>query len=1674
MFHRSGRFVLAAALAALTGWFAGCAQNVGDINRTQPHKIDTSILTDGKPWWFLQTVVDVPPSTQFTFVGESSFPPERIVWDVQENWLIAYRNYEFITGSQTTYSQALATGLVVPGMNPTPVDQQDYTGTSHTPYFGTPVAAYPILSHFDVEREYNAQTGEQDNVIVENTTDRPWYERQYIRVDWSNNSFGGFNFLSAGMGVGEFDPTQTLVSPVAYYPDDEDPTNKDRAEITPAYIGIVNKLSYQAEVDTQASQYYGQTIYKCMDFSALVGTSLGDCGPGEVKVRLSFEKIPDNHDYIPRVFTDKDEQMFGMWQQSRSVYDPQRGYLESNLAANQFAVMHHIWQKDHLATDPTTGQACDPNDMGANPNCVMPLNQRTPKPIIYYVSDSWPAYNDPTHQTMWKHAALLAEDYDDDMRGVAAAALRGGPNSVEAQYLQPNKIPSPDTSKISYGTDGKVSYSGTIGLDYLAYPPDTRYLDPQKYGYEGIRPNMSYVKGDGTFCTALDLETPGTCTPCDPTKQYCMGIGHVPYAVVPRMFMMCHNPVMPRIVKDANGNTIADKSDSTNPASFDFSTVGDPDACDPRSDAERTAQPLNPQMGDLRYHMLAWVPQPDDNSPGGIGEPAMDPVTGEIVTAHAYIYARAVENLATYGADLVTVMNGWESVSQFLAGSVAENYVQAQLDAQAQGYGVPSHPPPVFSAARLAGMLGDSSHPTQSRRLVEQVRSQVLGHMRDPNSIGDWVTQNWYRMMNDPNGPAFGLLQQPLSDDVVKGFAPMFAQNGNQGIQNQLPQAVAQSISLGQMIAPPSTSHWNSQYKAMRAVFNDRHILGQDEIEPTAVRLAQYYQQKFQKNDPCKGTYSDTSGADYKTCIWESARQEILGNLWRSYSLHEVGHTFGQYHNFAGSTDALNYFDPYWSIRQENTIPVSAVSTNPNSQFLASRLGSVPAIDNPNDVNNGQPAVLAPEWMQAPSMDQLGQGLREYQYTSIMDYNAKFNSDFQGIGKYDHACRMYAYANTVEVFDSQQLPNVPPNADQVNHGHQVHDTLLVPFNRHYTMYPWLINDGLASELQNGGKKTTLAEGIQKMIHARKWVRYSDLMNPNPTDALAHANGLPNAASLSSSLMVPYRFCSDIYNTGEAHCLWFDEGADAYEQANGFIQEYKLNYLFNNFKLGRESFDVYDNEISYQQRLWERNFNLLVTIYQQMFNDEFIVRYQNKQVDSSGDPMWMCPEGGLVDHIQGVQCGLDRLTASIDIVDFFTKILQTPTTDTYNYDTGTGTFCPSSYGLCAADGFNGSTGPGQPGYPTGATPISLLPGNDSKYDISQYSLNEYGMLFLYKPTVIGMYLDKVLAINALSYPYSYIVGQLNSQPLSFLLSMNDLFFRDVEPAIGGFIADDPKWAPKIAVYNNPTDPTHPPITLYRNSHALQSVTQPQGLSGPMNPWCPAPSKDGGNPFCSGDPTVTSYEQDPAQLQAAGYQIFNVDPGPVYYEKLAAAYLGAVWLTAPIDNQQFIQSLKVSVKGNTYDAAQLQALSCGDGSTCSPGTPSCEDGTACTQPGTQCPSDSSICLPRGYSCADGSSCQGICQNPASPSATTCNPLRYAEVTDPQSGYTYYAVRYVPSFGNITDPNGITAKDYYSTGYQLVQLAAKEQASGTAVGVGAGAFLDILRGVYYYWMTDPMMNY
>ena len=165
------RFVGFLALTGVTAMLVfGCAESRPPINRVQANALDKSFFvgpnlsdpSDDPEFYFGTRIIDEPYGLgQGFWMFQSIGSLARIKWDIEETLLIARLTYERISNS-------------------------DYHG-SQTSNSGQIVAEFTIQSHFDIKNDYNTQTGEQLNVIVENTTDRPWYERQYFRVDWSKN-----------------------------------------------------------------------------------------------------------------------------------------------------------------------------------------------------------------------------------------------------------------------------------------------------------------------------------------------------------------------------------------------------------------------------------------------------------------------------------------------------------------------------------------------------------------------------------------------------------------------------------------------------------------------------------------------------------------------------------------------------------------------------------------------------------------------------------------------------------------------------------------------------------------------------------------------------------------------------------------------------------------------------------------------------------------------------------------------------------------------------------------------------------------------------------------------------------------------------------------------------------------------------------------------------------------------------------------------------------------------------------------------------------------------------------------------------------------------------------------------------------------------------------------------
>src|SRR6056297_323292 len=165
------RLATATAMLVVLGMTIGCAQKVGDIDRTQPNLIEKDQFQTDDEWYVQQTVVDTDMQGSVIFEAYQS-SLKRVRWTVTERVLYAHSAVELAEGLNEDFDE----------------EESRRTGV---------VAAFPIQGHFDVQRAYNAATGEPSNVIMENASDRPWYDRDYMRVDWSRNMADGYGMFGS-------------------------------------------------------------------------------------------------------------------------------------------------------------------------------------------------------------------------------------------------------------------------------------------------------------------------------------------------------------------------------------------------------------------------------------------------------------------------------------------------------------------------------------------------------------------------------------------------------------------------------------------------------------------------------------------------------------------------------------------------------------------------------------------------------------------------------------------------------------------------------------------------------------------------------------------------------------------------------------------------------------------------------------------------------------------------------------------------------------------------------------------------------------------------------------------------------------------------------------------------------------------------------------------------------------------------------------------------------------------------------------------------------------------------------------------------------------------------------------------------------------------------------------
>jgi len=325
------RRLLICALAVVGA--TSCASERAPINRVQANALQKSFFVgddladpkDNPEFYYRPTIVDVDyGATQDSlFTASGAQTMARISFEITEDLLVARLTYERIadtTGNGT----------------PSSPDQNS----------GQIVAAFKIESHFDVKRAYNPTTGEELNVIDENTTDSPWYARQFMRVDWSQNLITSAYQLDTLAALTAFDGTFEY-EPVAYSATNPADPDAPLFDANSGYFDITNKLFVTPQKVFTPFGYL-PACYLTPDFFGGTGPT-GNCNPSEVKVRLSFRRVVDN-DYEPVHWDGARMDMFGMFttgtvSPDRLGYDRNYGVVDDKWY--RFVSRHNIWERSH-------------------------------------------------------------------------------------------------------------------------------------------------------------------------------------------------------------------------------------------------------------------------------------------------------------------------------------------------------------------------------------------------------------------------------------------------------------------------------------------------------------------------------------------------------------------------------------------------------------------------------------------------------------------------------------------------------------------------------------------------------------------------------------------------------------------------------------------------------------------------------------------------------------------------------------------------------------------------------------------------------------------------------------------------------------------------------------------------------------------------------------------------------------------------------------------------------------------------------------------------------------------------------------------------------------------------------------------------------------------------------
>ena len=730
-----GRRGLALVSLALLGLAFGCGDQEPPINRVGVNVVEKSLFEGS--WYMARTVIDVDyeGSALGTFPGDAASDSAqsftampRVRWLIDKDTLFAYRDYSLAQGGDGEWK------------GPAP--------ESERPGVNEPVAAFKIEKHFDIRRDYNPSTGEEQNVVVENDTDKKWYERQFMRVDWSKNLLPGFYGqtynLNELLGVWKREPADLYVQKQSVFPDSWQPRfdrmtcdgsaddNKACSEEQRDFADDYKRdelyhMSFVTqevlspglvpELDDATGQQTGRQVNWCVE---KIYSDAPACTSVASYVRTSFLKVSDKRQYEPVDWSDQRFERFGFFRLGQELVDRSTGapsdpaYFATDFV-NYNINRHNLWKQWRDKSDKP-----------------IPYADRDVRKIIWYTTPELPA-----------HLVRPAMDVVGEWNEVFMGTVRQLRGEAAAKY--------PDV--------------------------DCQKDDPDGY---------CFCQKDPSNGQLIQPTCPGRYDPFTPPDQAPKGSVN-PYD--------CYVQVPDGAEPDFDKKSSVTDSDFNGWYGAKFvgdecATVLRVNSCNRASIAKNggTADGLECQeRGDLRFKFLSYVDQPG-TSFLGISTLRGDPITGEIITGDANIGGPALDSFRTSALLTYDLVHGTLDERDIVAGEDVRGYFEklGHVD-------LPARPRTDFTVATARGDIPN----TDARAEIDgkmQAAMQKLSRLQGPSGRNNVFSDRRQKLVGSDlerrllSGPdalaAAGVDTLPangqLSDDQIAKASPFRVSAGTQ------------------------------------------------------------------------------------------------------------------------------------------------------------------------------------------------------------------------------------------------------------------------------------------------------------------------------------------------------------------------------------------------------------------------------------------------------------------------------------------------------------------------------------------------------------------------------------------------------------------------------------------------------------------------------------------------------------------------------------------------------------------------------------------------------------------------------------------------------------------------------------------------------------------------------